>query len=245
MIGKLAPRYLPLGECALTVEFGATIDPAIHAKVLALDAVLQQMPIEGLYETVPTYRSLTIHFDPRKLTTEELIERLTKLSYSTKEPLCRVRRWSIPACYEPPYCEDLDDLSRALDMPRQRIIRLHQTAIYLVYMYGFAPGYVFLGGLPQELTLSRRAAPRMAAPEGALLIAAGQALIAGCAMPTGWYMVGRTPVKMFDPKRDEPFFVAAGDELCFEAIESVRYTTLSRAAEAGELVAPCELLERS
>ncbi|HTV33576.1 MAG TPA: allophanate hydrolase subunit 1 [Methylocella sp.] len=242
MIDKLAPRYLPVGECALTVEFGATIDPSIHAEVLALDAALKNKPIEGLCETAPTYRSLTIHFDPRRLTTEALIEWLTNLSDSTStgEAGRRTCFWSIPTCYEPPHCEDLDELSTALQMPQERIIRLHQEARYRVYMYGFAPGYVFLGGLPQELALPRRPQPRPPIPPGALLIAAGQALIAGGAMPTGWYMVGRTPVKLFDPKREAPFFVAAGDELRFEAIDGVRFAALSRAAEAGEIIVHCE-----
>ena len=110
-------------------------------------------------------------------------------------------------------------------------------------MYGFAPGFAFLGGLPRELTIPRRAAPRAPALPGALLIAAGQALIGSCAMPTGWYAIGRTPVKMFDPRRTQAFLVGIGDEICFERIDGAAFETLNLAAEAGEVCAWCEGLE--
>src|SRR2546430_10510728 len=111
------------------------------------------------------------------------------------------KRWHIPACYDPPHGEDIAEAATLLGLPEERVISLHLGALYRVYMYGFAPGYTFLGGLPQELTLLRRAVPRTPAPAGSLLIAGGQALIASCAMPTGWYGIGRTPVKVFDPAR--------------------------------------------
>src|SRR5579885_1139531 len=194
------PRYLPAGESALTVEFGSTIDPQIHARVLALDAAIQQSGLEGITETVPAYRSLMIHFDPHRVATEALIEAL-----------------------------------KALDLPQERIIGLHLHAQYRVYMYGFAPGWTFLGGLPQELAIPRRLTPRPPAPSGSLLIAGGQALIAGCAMPTGWYAVGRTPVKVFDLRREPIFFASVGDEIHFERIDPRTFAEIDAAAEAGEL----------
>ena len=130
-----------------------------------------------------------------------------------------------------------------MDLSPAQIIDLHLGARYRVYMYGFAPGFVFLGGLPPELTIPRRAVPRAPALPGALLIAAGQALIASCAMPTGWYAIGRTPVKMFDPRRAQSFLVGIGDEICFERIDRAAFDALSLAAEAGEILARCENLE--
>jgi KipI family sensor histidine kinase inhibitor len=128
-------------------------------------------------------------------------------------------------------------------LPRAQIIDLHQGARYRVYMYGFAPGFVFLGGLPPELTIPRRAVPRAPAPPGSLLIAGGQALIASCAMPTGWYGIGRTPVKVFDPRRAKIFLAGIGDEICFERIDREAFDALSLAAEAGELCAHGERLD--
>ena len=236
------PRYLAAGESALVVEFGDAIDPKIHDRVLALDAAIGQAKWEGVSETVPTYRSLMIHFDPRRLTTEALANALAGLDYAAAPPLRRQQRWHIPACYDAPHGEDIAEVETLLGLPRARIIDLHEGARYRVYMYGFAPGFTFLGGLSPELMIPRRAAPRAPVPPGSLLIAGGQALIASCAMPTGWYGIGRTPVKMFDPRRERVFLAGIGDELCFERIDFAAFDVMSTAAEAGEFCARHEYL---
>lgn len=237
------PRFLPVGESALVVEFGATIDPKIHDCVLALNEAIQQGNIEGVTETVPTYRSLMIHFDPRRLTAEGLIDAVAKLRYEAMPSRMGRQRWHIPACYDPPHGENIAEAAALLGLPQERVISLHLGALYRVYMYGFAPGYTFLGGLPKELTLPRRAVPRAPAPAGSLLIAGVQALIASCAMPTGWYGIGRTPVKMFDPSRTPAFLANIGDEICFERIDLAAFDAFCRQAEAGELVATAEFLD--
>jgi inhibitor of KinA len=239
------PRYLPAGESALVVEFGDTIDPKIHDRVLALDAAISQANWEGVTETAPTYRSLMIHFDPRRLTTEALADSLAGLDYASAPPRTGRQLWRIPACYDPPHGEDLAEIAALLRLPPARIVGLHLGARYRVYMYGFAPGFTFLGGLPEELKIPRRAVPRPPAPPGSLLIAGGQALIASCAMPTGWYGIGRTPVKMFDPRRGQIFLAGIGDELCFEQIDPSAFDAMSTAAEAGEFCVRHEYLDES
>ena len=239
------PRYLPAGESALVVEFGDTIDPKIHDRVLALDAAISQANWEGVTETVPTYRSLMIHFYPRRLTTEALADVLAGLDYASAPPRTGRQLWRIPACYDPPHGEDLAEIAALLRLPPARIVGLHLGARYRVYMYGFAPGFTFLGGLPEELKIPRRAVPRPPAPPGSLLIAGGQALIASCAMPTGWYGIGRTPVKMFDPRRGQIFLAGIGDELCFERIDPSAFDAMSTAAEAGEFCVRHEYLDES
>lgn len=231
-----APRYLPAGESALVVEFGQTIDPAIHERVMALDAAIAQAKLAGVIETVPTYRSIMIHFDPHLVTTEELTRALGGLegaSFTRAPPT----RWRIPACYDPPHAEDLGEVAAILGLPPERIAELHQGALYRVYMYGFAPGFTFLGGLPDALSIARRATPRAPAPPGSLLIAGGQALIASVAMPTGWYGIGRTPVKVFDPRRGRVFLADIGDEIAFERIDAATFDAMSLAAAARDLVA--------
>lgn len=237
-----APRYLPAGESALVVEFGQTIDPAVHDQVLALDAALAAAKVDGVIETVPTYRSLMIHFDPRRWTTPALIDALARLDCGA---IARAppKLWRVPVCYDPPYAEDLGEVAAILGLARERVIDLHLHALYRVYMYGFAPGFTFLGGLPEALAISRRATPRPPAPPGSLLIAGGQALIASISMPTGWYEIGRTPVRVFDPRRERVFLADVGDEISFERIDAARFEVLRRVAEAGELVARRELFE--
>jgi len=235
----LAPRFLPAGETALVVEFGQVIDPFIHDHVLALDAVLAADPPQGVIELVPTYRSLLIHFDPRHVTTEELIARLEALP--ALQPMAREkgRLWRIPVCYDAALAEDLEDVARQVGLTASEVAALHAGARYRVYMYGFAPGFTFLGGLPEKLGISRRPTPRPPAPPGSLLIAGGQGLISTIAMPTGWYVVGQTPVKMFDPKREPPFFVEAGDEIAFEPIERAEFEAMARETD---LMPSCESL---
>lgn len=146
------------------------------------------------------------------------------------------KKWYIPACYDPPYDEDLAEAASILGLPPAEVAALHAGATYRVVMYGFAPGFVFLSGLPTGLTLSRRETPRPPAPPGALTIAGGQALIASVAMPTGWYMLGRTPARTFDPARDPVFPLGIGDVVQFERIDAARFAALEASALAGQNV---------
>jgi KipI family sensor histidine kinase inhibitor len=235
MNAEAKPRYLPAGESALVIEFGQSIDPAIHDRVLALDAAIAGARPEGVIETVPTYRSLMIHFDPRRWTMQALIDALDRLE-AAHSPRTAPKRWRIPACYEAPFGEDLAEAAAILGLREEAMIAAHSGALFRVYMYGFAPGFMYLGGLSAELRISRRAAPRAPAPSGSLLIAGGQALIAGIAMPTGWYAIGRTPVRTFDRRREQQFFAAVGDEIVFDPIDGATFEVMSAAAEAGEFV---------
>ncbi len=230
-------RYLAAGESALVVEFGTRIDPALNDRVRALDRALAGEPIAGVIETLPTYRSLMIHFDPRLLSAASLVERIQSLPCEAANEEPASRHWRIPVCYEAPYGEDLAEVATALGISAQRVAALHAGAAYRVYMYGFAPGYVFLGGLPAELAISRRPKPRPPVPPGALLIAGGQALIAGISMPTGWYSLGRTPAVLFDPRREPPATIEIGDAVSFEPIDAAEFARLQEAAGQGQAAA--------
>ncbi|SFK48149.1 5-oxoprolinase subunit B family protein [Methylocapsa palsarum] len=248
MGAEAKPRYLPAGESALVVEFGQTIDPALHDRVLALDAAIAGARFEGVNETVPTYRSLMVHFDPGRWTMQALAEMLDRLE-TAHSPRAAPKRWRIPACYDPPFGEDLAEAAAILGVREDAIVAAHSGALFRVYMYGFAPGFMYLGGsfggLPAELQISRRATPRPPAPPGSLLIAGGQALITGVAMPTGWYAIGRTPVKTFERRRERMFFADVGDEIVFEPIDAATFEIMSAAAEAGDLVAREDTLQDS
>ncbi|MDR3462792.1 MAG: allophanate hydrolase subunit 1 [Beijerinckiaceae bacterium] len=232
---SLAARFLPAGESALSVEFGATIDPVSEARVLALDTALAARPIPGVLETVPTYRALMVHFDPRIWSVAALAQEIDKVDVNYLQAATSIT-WHIPACYDPPYSEDLAEAAGILGLAPEKVAELHAGAEYRVVMYGFAPGFVFLSGLPLALTLSRRQTPRAPAPPGALTIAGGQALIASVAMPTGWYMLGRTPARTFDLARDPVFPLGVGDIVRFERIDPARFATLEAEAQAGRPV---------
>ncbi len=233
MCSEVLPRFLPAGETALVVEFGTTIDAGVNDRVRALDRALAAQRIDGIVETVPTYRSLMIHFDPRILSTATLIARIRGLEPEPDDAGPAPAHWLIPICYDEPYAEDLTEVAAELHLSEKKVVALHVGATYRVYMYGFAPGYIFLGGLPAELAISRRATPRPPVPRGSVLIAGGQALIASVAMPTGWYNLGSTPAALFDPRRTPEFIVDIGDRVTFEPIDAATYAALRQSAAEG------------
>ena len=141
---------------------------------------------------MPTYRSVMVHYDPLIIEPQQLLEKLRAVPAEVATTR-KSRRWIVPVCYAPSFAEDLDYVARSLGLTPERVVGLHSGATYRIYMYGFAPGFAYLGGLPAELAISRRATPRPRAEASSILIAGGQALIATVVMPTGWYVLGRTP----------------------------------------------------
>jgi KipI family sensor histidine kinase inhibitor len=231
------PRFLFAGESALVVEYGDRIDPAIHDQVLALDRAVASAAIPGLRETVPTYRSLLIDYDPEQIAPDALIERLRGLPIGAEQAKARPRRWIVPACYDPALALDLGHVAEKQGLTPEKLVALHSGAVYRLYMFGFAPGFAYLGGLPKALDISRRAEPRPTSPPNCLLIAGGQALITTVVMPTGWHIIGRTPERFFAPNRQPVFLAAVGDEIAFEPIDAASFASLEARAVAGEPVA--------
>jgi KipI family sensor histidine kinase inhibitor len=229
------PRFLDAGEAALVVEFGETVDPAVNDRVLALDATLRADPPTGAREFVPTYRSLMIHYDPLLTEKDRLIAAVSEATSHgwTAKPV----HWTLPCCYDPALGEDIAEAADRLEKSPDEVVAAHAGADYRVYMYGFAPGFAYLGGLPKTLAVSRRPVPRPPHPPGAVLIGGGLCAIGTFAMPTGWYVIGRTPERLYAPERAEAFLIQAGDALRFEAIDTATFHRLQQRAAAGEIVA--------
>lgn len=234
------PRYLDAGEAALVVEFGDSVDATINARVLALDAAVRAAAPDGVVETVPTYRSLMVHYEPLTLPRTALVAHIEALEASAPVETRPLAQWAIPCCYDPPFGEDMEAAARALALTPARLSALHAGALYRVYMYGFAPGWCYLGGLPAPLAVPRRATPRGPTPRGAVLIGGGLTLIGADPMPTGWYVVGRTPERLFALERDPPFFVDVGDAIRFEPVDPKTFGRLEERAARGEIVATRE-----
>lgn len=237
-----AYRLLDAGERALVVEFGATVDPAINGQVLALDAAFVAADVAGVRETVPTYRSLMIHYDPLVISREVLVARIADFEAAHPVAPRPQARWTFPCCYDPATAEDIAELAALVKLDVAEVARIHASGAYRAYMYGFAPGYCYLGGLPSALAVSRRATVRPPTPENVVLVGGGLSLVATFSMPTGWYVTGRTPERMFAPHRAKPFLVDVGDELRFEAIDAQTFAALEERAKAGEPIARREAL---
>lgn len=231
------PRFLPAGDGAVVVEFGSTVDEALSDRVMALDARIAEAGIAGVVETVPTYRSLLVTYDPLQIRARQLIPRLADLAMDAREAAVVGRQWVIPVCYGGDHGEDLEWVAKVHGMTPDDVIALYAGAIYRVYMIGFTPGFAYLGGLPQILHTPRRETPRTLVPAGSVAIGGQQAAVFSVAAPSGWHMLGRTPVRTFDLRRDDPFLIAPGDRIRFSPVAAAEFDALAARAEAGDTVA--------
>jgi len=233
----LKPRFLDAGEAALVVEFGRTVDAATNETVLALDTALAQAGVPGIRELVPTYRSLMIHYDPLILTRAGLVTAVQRVLDGGVSHQAAPRHWALPCCYDLPHGEDLAEAAGLLHLSPEQVVSAHLTGRYRVYMYGFAPGYAYLGGLPEALAISRRPTPRPPHPAGGVLIGGGLCGVATFPMPTGWYVLGRTPERLYAHARAEAFLIRPGDVLRFERVDGTTFAALDDRAAAGETIA--------
>ncbi|PZU87783.1 MAG: allophanate hydrolase [Chelatococcus sp.] len=233
-------RLLPCGDTAMSVEFGSAIDPELNARVLALDAALAAEPPAGLRETVPTYRSLLLHFDP--LATDLPALKRQVLTLCDRPPTARAsaRRWRVPVVYGGEFGIDLDDLAARHGMSAEALVARHAAATYVVAMIGFMPGFAYLSGLDPALATPRRTQPRAKTPAQSISIGGAQAAISTVEGPSGWHLIGRTPARGFMPGRDPVFTYAPGDEIRFERIGAEAWAGLDRRAAAGEPIAISE-----
>jgi KipI family sensor histidine kinase inhibitor len=236
LVVTAVPRILPCGDAALAVEFGSAIDPALNARVLSLDARLAGA-VAGIVETVPTYRSLLVHYDPLTTSYGALAVAIDVLARDLPDTLTEGRVWRVPVVYGGPFGIDLEDVAARHGLTTAQIVERHAAPTYQVYMLGFVPGYAYLGGLDATLATPRREVPRAVMPAGSISIGGIQAAIASIEAPSGWHLLGRTPVRNFMPDREPNFLIGAGDRVRFEPIDASRFEALDRAAAAGEPVA--------
>ena len=183
------------GDTAFTVEFGESINGDLNDRVLALDGVLRETGLDGIVETVPTYRSLTVHLDPVAVDPSTLAANVLSLAQHKVGPAIRSRTWRIPVVYGGEFGIDLEAVASHHGIGADEAVNIHASAEYRVFMLGFLPGFAYLGGLDPRLALPRRVNPRSITPAGTISIGGAQALVASIAAPSGWHLLGRTPVR--------------------------------------------------
>jgi len=236
------PRYLPNGDSGVTVEFGNVIDDTINRRVLALDQSLRRTPVEGITETVPTYRSLLVHYDSDTIGFEALCDLLRPIVAQKSSFQSVTRRWRVPVVYGGAFGIDLDDVARNHGITTAELIARHAGADYRVAMLGFTPGFAYLSGLSPSLATPRRPSPRGLTPRGTISIGGVQAGIQCLAGPSGWHLLGQTPVRTFHPLRSQMFLMEPGDAVTFFKIAPEQFEHLDLLAERGEQIA--ELVEQ-
>ena len=231
------PRLLPSGDSAIVVEFARVIDDGANQRVLALDKALAAASVDGVTETVPTYRSLLVHYDPERIDFETLGGKLTALAELPIPPAGKARRWRVPVAYGGENGIDLEEVAKIKNTTADEIVARHCGGDYRVAMIGFTPGWSYLSGLDTFLHMPRRPNPRVFTPAGTISIGGVQAGIQCLAAPSGWHLLGRTAVRTFQLHRDPVFLTQPGDRVTFYPVDARTFAEQTRAAEAGEIVA--------
>ncbi len=231
-------RVLNIGDRAITFEFGTDISRKVSHHVLGVHAQIKELIAQkmagGLIESVPTFRSLTVHFDPLKLFPEEvetLISPYIKEGHAETMPSTH---WSFPVCYDPEYAPDLDDVARATNLTTQEVIETHLKQFYDVFMLGFLPGFAFMGMLDDKLRLPRRDEPRTAVPQGSVAIADQLTAIYPSVSPGGWHLIGQTPVRLFDATENRSALLKAGDRVGFRRVNRNEFEKIRRTVDTGD-----------
>ncbi len=227
-------RILDVGDTALTIEFGDRVDRRLLAAVAALDAALARAmargDLPGIVETVPTFRSLTVIYDPLRTTHADVaagIQAAFRSSAAVSAPAGRC--WQLPVCYGDQLVAcgpDLDDLADACGLSPAEVVGLHSSGTYEVYMLGFLPGFAFLGDLPERLARPRRSEPRLRVPAGSVATAGTLTAIYPSESPGGWHLIGACPVPMFSAAWPQAALLLPGDRVSFRAVDAGEYRSL-------------------
>ncbi|MBA2176416.1 5-oxoprolinase subunit PxpB [Halobacillus locisalis] len=229
--------YSPLGDQAITIKFGTSIDLDVHQKVKQFASYIDQHSIEWMVEYIPTFTTVTMYYDPMKILRkstdpetlpyewvrqriEEWLKDLTSTTTGTPRTI------TIPVCYGGEFGPDLHAVATYNQLEEQDVINLHLQGDYLVYMIGFAPGFPYIGGMDETISMPRKEEPRQSIPEGSVGIAGKQTGVYSIETPGGWQLIGRTPLRLFRPEESPPSLLQAGDRIVFTSITEEEFYTL-------------------
>lgn len=239
----MSVRFLPSADTAITVEFGDRIDRALNERVLRLSTSLRAEKLPGVIETLPTLRSLMVHYDPLATDGAAVIATIERLLDDSHHAATQSKLWRIPACYAASHAPDLIDVAQRTGLDADEVVRLHSGTRFQVYMIGFSPGFPYMGDLPEALVLPRRTDPRVRVPAGSIAIAAGMTSIYPVQSPGGWHLIGATPVRLFDLSWPRPALLSPGDQVSFEPVDTREFEAIQAAVAAGSYEVPREAIE--
>ena len=217
----LITRIYNIHDQAITIEFAQEISEATNRRVIALQHAIESNPFKGFIECVPAYGSLTIYFSENISTTAVrvlLSELIAQVSDTIDASSLLGNQICIPVCYDASLGVDLPWVSSHLNLSVDEIISLHTSVAYRVYTIGFIPGFPYMGTLPEQLEVPRKQTPSLKIPMGSVAIAGKQTGVYPAEVPGGWQVIGRTPLKMFDPSKSPCSFLNAGDLVSFQPI---------------------------
>jgi inhibitor of KinA len=234
----------PTGDSALIVRIRDQFEDAPHetlSRVLRVVGCIEGANIPGVVELAPAYTTVAIFFDPCQIVaagvepnqvldwlSERIHAAVSAISHRGKRVGLPERVIKIPVCYDPEFALDLDSVAQHAQISPREVVDLHSAAEYRVSCIGFVPGFPFLSGLPKKLATPRRATPRKEIPGGSIAIGGAQTGIYPLRSPGGWNLIGRTPVRLFEPDRNPPTLLRAGDRVRFRVITREEFDSLKR-----------------
>ncbi len=227
------------GDKCLILEFGHTIDKDLVDSVVALNArishAMGEGQLTGLLETVPTFRSLALIYDPLQIHPDELLNQLRNLKTTELNATSEsTREFLVPVHYGDETGPDLQSVASLTNLAVEEVVSLHAQTRFTVYMLGFLPGFAFLGDTPAELHLPRRSEPRVRVPAGSVAIAKQLTGIYPWDSPGGWHILGNCPVPLFDGHLQPPVLFAAGDTVRFRSIDRDEFEALQEITALGK-----------
>ena len=213
-------ELVPAGDSALLVRLPERIDPQVNAWCIALGRSVERRIGNPILDVVVGYCSVTVYFDPMATDVRWLEGEIRSVAADLGELIQESGGFvEVPVCYGGEFGPDLPDVAQFGHCSTEEVIAIHSSETYRVYMVGFVPGFAYLAEVDRRIAAPRRASPRTAVPAGSVAIAGGQTGVYPSATPGGWNIIGRTPVKPYDPARSEPFLFKAGDRVRFRPIE--------------------------
>ena len=227
-------RYLVAGDSAVCVEFGNEISPEINKKIRAFKIAVEKSDIPGIVETVPTYRSLLVHYHPEVIGFKALTEEFDKLMGSLSSiPIPPPTVIEIPVLYGGEMGPDIENVAEHNHKTVEEVIKIHTSEEYLIYMIGFIAGFPYLGGMSKEIATPRLKSPRVKIEVVSVGIAGEHTGIYPVASPGGWQLIGRTPLKLYDADREKPVLLEAGQYIKFAAVTEEEYKKIEKEVEDG------------
>ena len=227
------PRLRLCGDRAVSVELADEIGREITARVLALDYLVRETRLAGVTETVPSFRALLVYYDPLVTSYEALAAGLTSLAARARaDVLPPARTVELPCCYEPDLGFDLAGAAARLGLAPEEVVRIHASAVYYVDFIGFTPGLPYLSGVPAPIHIPRLETPRVKTPPGSVSLGGMQCCIYSVESPGGFWVIGRTPVPLYDPRAADPILLRAGDQVRFRVIDRGEFDAITAAAAA-------------
>lgn len=235
-------RILTAGDSSLLIEFGKEISPEINKRISATVQLMKEQHIEGVVDIIPAFASLLINYDPRVIKYNALVKRMKHLlKLDAKVESGHKRIFEIPVCYGGEFGPDLGNIAEHAGLSEQEVIDIHSSRDYLIYMLGFLPGFCYLGGLDERIFTPRLVNPRIRIEAGSVGIGGSQTGIYPLESPGGWQLMGKTPVKTYDPDRETPILVEAGDYIRFIPVDRAEYDRIKELVDKGEY--QCKVLE--